>query len=75
MRIVSSDAEHGNIKAVTGFSLKKPSMKVELTIEEMENQNTRVTITGVTNKNFFFQKRRDVETGESEILETLSSIL
>jgi hypothetical protein len=75
MKIISSDAVHGSIKARSGFSLKKPPMVVDLTFEEMENENTRVTIHGIAVKNLFFQQRRDVDSGEAEILEILSSIM
>lgn len=75
MKIVSSDAVKGSIKARSGFSLNKPALKVDLVIEEMENHNTKVTISGITMKNMFFQKRLDADISEAEILETLSSIM
>src|ERR1700704_162915 len=75
MKIVSSDSREGSIKAKSGFSLMKPALKVDLLIEEMENHNTKVTITGISVKNRFLQKRLDSDTSEAEILETLSSIM
>ena len=75
MKIVSSDLLKGSIKAKSGFSLKKPSFKVDLVIEEMENHNTRVTISGFTVKKFFFHKGQDSALNEAEILEKLSTIM
>jgi len=75
MKIISSDGATGNITAVTSFSLKKPVMRIKLFVEELEDQNTRVTITGSTSKNLFFQKKRDADSDESKILEKISSIL
>ena len=75
MKIVSSDLVKGSIQARSGFSLSKPLLKVELLVEEMENHNTRVTITGFTVKNNFFQKKRDTDINEAEILEKLSTIM
>jgi len=76
MKIVSSNAVNGSIKAKSGFSLLKPGLEVSLVVEEMENDNTRVTITGISViKNRFFQKKEDAELSESAILEALSSII
>ena len=75
MKIVSMDAVQGSIKAKSGFSLLKPALKVDLIIEEMENHNTKVTITGISSRNLFFQKRLDADFREAEILEALSSIM
>ena len=75
MKIVSIDAIQGSIKAKSGFSLVRPSLEVDLVIEEMENHNTKVTISGISAKNLFFQKREDADFREAEILEALSSIM
>jgi hypothetical protein len=75
LKIISSDGATGNITAITGFSLNKPVMRIKLFVEELENHNTRVTITGSTSKNLFFQKKRDAETDESKILEKISAML
>ena len=75
MKILSSDALKGNIKAKSGFSLTQPELRVDLVVEEMENHNTKVTVTGITLKHRFFHKKRDTETSVAEILETLSSIM
>ena len=75
MKIVSSDLVKGSIKARSGFSLSKPSLNVDLIIEEMENHNTRVTITGFTVKKLFFQNGMDSEHSEADILEKLSTIM
>jgi hypothetical protein len=75
MKITNADALHGHIHAESTFSIMKPSMKVDLIVEEMENHDTRVTITGLIAKNLFFQKKLDTETSEAEFLESLSMII
>jgi hypothetical protein len=72
MRIKDADALNGVIHAESGFSFRKPAMKVDLIVEEMENHDTRVTITGLISKNLFFQKHVAAETREAEFLESLS---
>src|SRR5690349_9825938 len=72
MRIVKSDAIDGSIKAVSSFSLTKPAFTVDLIVEEMENHDTKVTITGLVVKNRFYMKKVDAETSEAEILGNLS---
>jgi hypothetical protein len=74
MKIVKSDAIAGSIKAVSGFSLTKPNYTFDLMIEEMENHNTRITITGMVVKNRFYMKKVNAETSEAEILGNLSTI-
>ena len=75
MKIVKSDAVEGSIKAVSGFSLTKPNLTVDLIVKEMENHDTKVTITGLVAKNRFYMKKVDPETSETEILNNLSTIL
>ncbi|MCX6292195.1 MAG: hypothetical protein NT126_10585 [Bacteroidetes bacterium] len=75
LKIVSSDSLKGSIQAKSGFSLSKPGLKVDLIVEEMENHNTKVTISGITMKNLFFQKKRDAERSEADILEALSTTM
>jgi hypothetical protein len=75
MKIISSDAVRGSIKAKTGFSLIKPSIKVDLIVEEMENHDTRITVAGITVKDKFFHKKGDVDKSEAAILNALSSIM
>jgi hypothetical protein len=75
LRIKNADALHGTIHAESSFSLRKPAMKVDLVLEEMENHDTRVTITGLIAKNLFFQKTLDTETSEAEFLENLSTAI
>lgn len=72
LRVVTSNSKDGNICAETGFSFIRPSVKVDLIVEEMENHNTKVTVKGLTFKNMFFQKTKNVEEHEAEILENLS---
>lgn len=74
MKIVKSDAVAGSIKAVSGFSLTKPNCTVDLVVEEMENQNTRVTITGLKIKSRFYMKKVSEESTEAEILNNLSTV-
>ena len=75
MKIISSDALKGSIKAKTGFSLNKPAIKVDLIIEEMENHNTKITITEITIRNRFFHKKGNADISEAKILDALSSIM
>ena len=75
MKIVKSDALSGSIKAVSGFSLTKPAYTLDLVIEEMNTNDTKVTITGLVIKNRFYMKKVDTETSEAEILGNLSTIL
>jgi hypothetical protein len=75
MKIISSDAIKGSIKAKTGFSLNKPAIKIDLIIEEMENHDTKITIKGITLRNRFFHKKGNVDQSEADILNALSSIM
>jgi hypothetical protein len=75
LKIVQFDAVDGSIKAVSGFSLTKPALTLDLIVEEMENHDTKVTITGLIIKNRFYMKKVDAETSEAEILGNLSTIL
>jgi hypothetical protein len=75
LKVKNADSLHGIIHAESGFSFMKPSVKVDLIVEEMENHETRVTITGLISKNHFFQKKIDAETREAEFLENLSLTL
>ena len=75
LRIVRFDKFEGRIEAVSGFSLMKPSLKVDLQIEEMHNHNIRVTVNGHAGRHHFFQRNRDEETSEAEILEKVSTLL
>ena len=72
MKIKDANALNGVIHAESNFSIMKPAMKVDLIVEEMENHDTRVTVTSLISKNLFFQKMVDTETSEAEFLENLS---
>ena len=73
MKIKNVDAMKGLIQAESGFSLLKPSFKVDLFIEEMENHDTKITIRDLTVKKGLFNKKvSDPETREIELLESLS---
>jgi hypothetical protein len=75
MRIISSDALNGSIQAESNFSLTRPSMKIDLIVQEMENHDTKVTITELIVKKGLFSRKVDAEASEAEILENLSTIL
>jgi hypothetical protein len=75
MKIVKSDAVDGSIKAVSGFSFTKPNLEVDLIVKEMENHDTKVTVTGLVVKNRFYMKKVDTENSEAEILNNLSTSL
>ena len=75
MKIVKSDSIAGSIKAVSNFSLIKPEVTVNLVVEEMENHDTRVTITNLVVKSRFYMKKVDAEASEAEILGNLSGAI
>jgi len=75
LKIVSFDKFQGRIKAVSGFSLLNPSLQVDLQIEEMTNHNIKVTVNGHSTKLHFFQRSKNDETSEAEILEKVSTLL
>ena len=72
LMVKDSNALNGIIHAESNFSIMKPAMRVDLVVEEMENHDTRVTVTSFIAKNLFFQKSVDAETREAEFLENLS---
>jgi len=75
LRLTSADALTGSIKAESGFSFLRPSMKVNLVVEEMENHDTKVTIAGLTvTKGFFDKKTVSQEASEAQLLENLSAL-
>src|SRR5688572_22297248 len=75
LRIVRFDKFEGRIQAVSGFSLLKPSLTVDLQIEEMNNHNIRVTVNGHSVRQHFFQRNVSEEASEAEILEKVSTLL
>ncbi len=75
MRVINSDALLGSITAETNFSLSRPSVKLDLVFEEMENHNTKVTVRGLQLRKRFFQKPQSIELNEAALLETLSTII
>ena len=75
MKIVSSDAIKGKIKASRPFSLKEPSMEIELQIEKLEHQNTRLTVKNIVVKRQFFHKNKGIDEKETELLDALSAII
>lgn len=75
MKILLIDERGGNISAESGFSWGKQAVKVDLIVEEMENHNTKVTIRGLVFKKHFFQKSRNVEASEINLLDAISCSL
>ena len=75
MRVTSIDMLRGSICAESSFSLSKPSLKMDLIVEEVEGQTTRVTVRGLLLRQHFFQKRKDIECSEAELLEALATVL
>lgn len=75
MKIVSSDAIKGKITAQRNFSFFKPYLRVDLIVEQMEQQNTRVIVQNVIIKKQFFHKNKAADVSEAEILEAISSII
>lgn len=75
MHIVSSDAIKGHITAKRNFSFSKPFERVDLVVEQLENQNTRVTVRNVQIRKKFFQRSKSVDASESEILEAIASVI
>jgi len=75
LRITGINAKTGVISAERGFSLRKPKIKIDLVVEEMENHNTKVSVNGVLVSQNFFQTDFNADICESEILEVLSSAI
>jgi len=75
LKIVSFDKFDGRIHAVSGFSFRNPLLKVDLRVEELINHDIKVTVNGHSSKVHFFQRRKDDETSEAEILEKVSTLL
>lgn len=75
MRIVASDAIGGKISAKKPFSLTEPSITVDLLIEQIEQQHTRVMVKQVTMKKQFFHRNTAVDVKETEILEAIASVI
>ncbi|MEO8086824.1 MAG: hypothetical protein ABI763_08395 [Bacteroidota bacterium] len=74
MKIVKFDAIEGSIRAVSGFSFRKPVFTIDILVKEMANHDTRVTITGLIIKKLFYMKEINTEASEAEILGNLSII-
>ena len=75
MHVINSDALRGSMTAETNFSLSKPSVKIDLIFEEMENHNTKVTVRGLQLRKRFFQRPQSIEINEAALLEVLSTII
>jgi hypothetical protein len=75
LRLKSADALTGSIKAESGFRFLRPSMKVNLLVEEMENHDTKVTVADLWVKKGFFEKKSiSQEASEAQLLESLSAL-
>ena len=75
LKITDFDSKKGRIIATTTFSFTRPKVTVNLVVEEMENHNTKVSISGLQISRHFFQKNNDAEWRENEILDALSSVI
>lgn len=75
MKIVSSDAIKGKITAHRPFSLTEPSVQVDLEIEQLEHQNTRVVVKNVIIKKQFFHRKKGIDAKEEEILHAIASLI
>jgi hypothetical protein len=75
MRIISSDALKGKITAQRSFSLTEPSVTVDLLIEQLEQQNTRVIVQNVLIKKQFFHRNKAIDKKEEEILQAIAAII
>src|ERR1043166_6589078 len=74
LKLKSANAITGFIQAQSGFTFLRPSMKVDLVVQEMENHDTKVTVTGMTvKKGLFATKEIDAEFSEAELLTVLST--
>jgi hypothetical protein len=75
LRITDFDKKKGSIKALSNFSFRRPTVKIDLIIEEMENHNTKVSVSGLQVKRHFFQIKDDVENREAEILDAITTVI
>ena len=75
LKITDFDKKKGSIKALSNFSFTRPTVKIDLIIEEMENHNTKVSVTGLQIKRHFFQRKFDAENRESEILDAITTVI
>ena len=75
LKVTGFDKKKGSIKARSIFSFSRPTVNVDLIIEEMENHNTKVTVTGLQVKRHFFQRKYDAENRESEILDAITTVI
>lgn len=75
MKIVSSDALKGRITAHKSFTLTEPTIDVDLVIEQVEGQNTRVLIKNLSVKMQFFHRKKAIDEKEEEILQAIASLI
>lgn len=75
LKITNFDSSTGNISATSNFSFFRPTVKINLIIEAMENNNTKVSVTGLQIKRNFFAKDNDAEVREAEILDAISTVI
>lgn len=75
MHVINYDAMRGSITAESNFSLSRPSVKLDLFVEKMEDQHTKVTVRGLQLRKRFFQKPQSIELNEAALLEALSTII
>ncbi len=75
LKITDFDKKQGRIKACSNFSFTRPTVKLDLVFEEMENHNTKVSVTGIQIKRHFFQRKEDAENRETEILDAITTVI
>lgn len=75
LKVTDFDKKKGSIKARSNFSFSRPTVNVDLIIEEMENHNTKVSVTGLQVKRHFFQRKQDAENREAEILDAITTVI
>lgn len=75
MKIVSSDAIRGKISAHKAFTLTEPTIDVDLIIEQIEGQNTRVMVKNLSLKLQFFHRKKGIDEKEEEILQAIASVI
>ena len=75
LKVTNFDKTKGSIQARSTFSFTRPTVKISLVIEETENANTKVSVTGLQIKRHFFQRKNDAENREAEILDAITTVI
>lgn len=75
LKITNFDSQKGSFTLVTNFSFSRPTVKIDLVVEEIENHNTKVSVSGSQIKRHFFQKNNDAEMREAELLDAITAVI